>query len=45
MALYDPQYYHVPFSGPYGSLGTRDDKARDERIKNQKPPQRMGWNH
>ncbi|MFD9374147.1 hypothetical protein ACFWBH_01185 [Streptomyces sp. NPDC059999] len=44
VALYDPQYYHLPFSGPYGSLGANDAAERDARIRNQKPPKRLGWN-
>jgi hypothetical protein len=45
VALTDPHYYHLPFTGPYGSLGDAMERERLDRIANQKPSLRTGWRY
>lgn len=48
VALTDPQYYHLPLTGPYGRQGDLDEVERRETAQKNKEewmkkPQRLGW--
>ncbi|MFE0381811.1 hypothetical protein ACFW1M_41070 [Streptomyces inhibens] len=44
VALFDPQYYHLPITGPYGRRGDIAEAERKARVEGGEAQQRLGWN-